>query len=129
MISIGKNEENYFMKYFMIILYLVLTVSGLILYKKGTNQEFLLSITEGIFNFKISLISLIGLLCYLGSFLIYILILPKYNLTFIYPLMTSLSYIGIYLLSIFVLKETVTITGIIGSIIIMAGIVLVNIGR
>ena len=72
---------------------------------------------------------MIGLLCYLGSFLIYILILPKYNLTFIYPLMTSLSYIGIYLLSIFVLKETVTITGIIGSIIIMAGIVLVNIGR
>ena len=117
------------MKYVLIVIYLILTVSGLILYKKGANSNFVLEIKNNALNIKLSLVSIAGLFCYLFSFLMYMLILPKFDLTFIYPLMTAISYIGIYILSIFILNESVTTLGIIGSIIIMVGIFIVNIGK
>lgn len=123
------GKEKSIMKYVLIIIYLILTVSGLILYKKGANSNFIFEIKNNALNIKLSLISIIGLGCYLMSFLMYMLILPKFDLTFIYPLMTAISYIGIYILSIFILNESVTTLGIIGSLIIMIGIFIANIGR
>lgn len=123
------GKEKNVMKYVLIIIYLILTVAGLILYKKGANSNFIFEIKNNALNIKLSLISIIGLGCYLMSFLMYMLILPKFDLTFIYPLMTAISYIGIYVLSIFILNESVTTLGIIGSIIIMIGIFIVNIGK
>lgn len=114
------------MQILLVIIYLVLTVSGLILYKLGANQEFLFTITHGIFNVKMSIISFIGLLCYIGSFLLYLFILPKFNLSYIMPIMSAISYIGIFVLSIIILKEKVTTAGIIGSIIILIGILIMN---
>lgn len=114
------------MQILLVIIYLMLTVSGLILYKLGANQEFLFTVTNGIFNIKMSIISLIGLLCYIGSFLIYLFILPKFNLSYIMPIMSAISYIGIFVLSILILKEKVTTYGVIGSIIILIGILIMN---
>lgn len=125
----NKNRKENIMKYFLIVIYLVLTVSGLILYKKGANSDFLISIENNALNIKLSLISILGLVCYLLSFLMYMLILPKFDLTFIYPIMTAISYMGIYILSILVLGEKVSTLGIIGSAIIMIGIFIVNIGK
>lgn len=122
------KKENV-MKYILIIIYLVLTVAGLILYKKGSNSDFLIAIENNALNIKLSLISILGLFCYMLSFLMYMLILPKFDLTFIYPLMTAISYIGIYVLSIIILGEKITTLGIVGSLIIMIGIFLVNIGK
>ena len=124
-----KKGKESSMKYVLIAIYLILTVSGLILYKKGANSNFVLEIKNNALNIKLSLVSIAGLFCYLFSFLMYMLILPKFDLTFIYPLMTAISYIGIYILSIFILNESVTTLGIIGSIIIMVGIFIVNIGK
>ena len=124
-----KKRKESSMKYVLIVIYLILTVSGLILYKKGANSNFVLEIKNNALNIKLSLVSIAGLFCYLFSFLMYMLILPKFDLTFIYPLMTAISYIGIYILSIFILNESVTTLGIIGSIIIMVGIFIVNIGK
>ena len=124
-----KKGKESSMKCVLIVIYLILTVSGLILYKKGANSNFVLEIKNNALNIKLSLVSIAGLFCYLFSFLMYMLILPKFDLTFIYPLMTAISYIGIYILSIFILNESVTTLGIIGSIIIMVGIFIVNIGK
>lgn len=114
------------MQVILVILYLVLTISGLILYKLGANQEFLFTIMNGMFSIKMSIISIIGLICYLGSFLIYMLILPKFNLSYIMPIVSAVSYLGIFILSIIVLKEKVSTSGIIGSIIILIGILIMN---
>lgn len=122
-----KGEKNY-MKYIMILIYLILTIAGLILYKKGTNEEFLINISNHSLNVKLSLTSILGLVCYLCSFFMYMLILPKFDLTYIMPLMSAVSSISIYLLSIFVLQESVTLMGIVGSVIILIGILIVNIG-
>ena len=117
------------MKYGLILVYLILTVSGLILYKKGANSDAILSINKGVLSIKLSLISILGLACYMVSFLLYMLILPKFDLTFIYPVLSAISYISIYILSILVLGESTTGMGIVGSIIIMIGIFVVGISK
>jgi len=123
----GVKKEN--MKYLLIFIYLILTVSGLILYKKGANSEFFIGFNNGFLNLKLSVISIFGLVCYLLSFLMYMLILPKFDLNFIYPIMTAISYVSIYVLSIFILNEQVTVLGLVGSFIIMIGVFIANIGR
>ena len=122
-----KKESGKKMKYLIVVLYLVLTVSGLILYKYGANKSFELSISNSVFNMKISIISIIGLLCYLCSFLLYMFIIPKFDISYIMPLTSAISYIGILVLSCIILGEKITITGIIGAIIILIGITIINI--
>ncbi len=122
-----KGKKKY-MKYLMVIIYLIFTVAGLILYKKGTNEDFLINMSNNVLNIKLSLMSIIGLFCYLCSFCIYMLILPKFDLTYIMPIVSAISSVSIYLLSIFILKETVTLYGIIGTIIVLVGIFIINIG-
>lgn len=51
----------------MIVLYLIFTVSGLILMKKGGNAG-KIAISAGEFSFNISLISALGFICYIISF-------------------------------------------------------------
>jgi len=116
------------MQWLMVAIYLILTVSGLILYKYGANKEFVFAITNKSFELKISLISILGLICYLLSFIMYMIILPKFNVSYIMPITSAISYIGIFTLSVLVLKENIHANGIIGSIIILLGIVIMNLG-
>lgn len=127
--NINRKEEKNTMKVFMIALYLILTIAGLILYKKGTTSDFLINITNKSLNIKLSWLSIMGLACYLCSFLIYMLILPRYELTYIMPLMSAFSSICIYILAVLVLKESITVTGVIGTIIIIIGVLLINFKR
>ena len=74
------------MKILMIVCYLIFTVSGLILMKKGGNAG-KISISAGEFDFNISLISALGFVCYIVSFLLYTRIVMMFeNLSFISPI-------------------------------------------
>lgn len=127
--TLKKGKKVDMFKIITVILYLVLTVSGLILYKYGANKNFAISFTNSVFNLKISFISILGLLCYLASFILYMTIIPKFNISYIMPLTSAISYISIFILSAMVLGEKLTINGIIGAIIILIGIVIINIRR
>ena len=59
------------MKILMIVFYLIFTVSGLILMKKGGNAG-KIAISAGEFDFNISLISALGFVCYIIIFFLYI---------------------------------------------------------
>ena len=131
--ELKKNEKKEVkvtkMKILMVIIYLFFTVAGLILYKYGANKGFNCSIVKGNLNLKLNIISIIGLVCYLFSFLLYILILPRFNISFIMPVTSAISYIATFILSIMVLKETISSNGIVGSIIILVGIIVMNLRR
>lgn len=113
----------------LVALYLVLTVSGLVLYKFGANQSFALSIGKGSFTLNMSLISVLGLLCYLFSFLLYMLVLPRFDLSFIMPFTSAITYIAVFVLSSTLLKEAVSTNRIIGAAVILVGIILMNIKK
>lgn len=106
----------------LVAVYIIFTVSGLICYKYGANQAFELSIKKSNLSFNIHIIAIIGLLFYFISFLLYIVVLPKYNLTDILPIISAITSVAIYVLSIAVLKEEFTIQKAIGAAIIAIGV-------
>lgn len=106
----------------LVAIYATLTVSGLICYKYGTNIAFSTTIKNANFILNINIIAIIGLFLYLLSFLLYMIVLPKFNLTDIMPIISAITSIAIYVLSIMFLKEEITIQKILGIVIIIIGV-------
>lgn len=114
------------MNYIWPILYVVCTVAGLILYKYGANKEFGIMFSNGSLSIKINIISIIGLILYLISFILYIVILPKFDVTYILPIVSTATSILIFVSSIMFLNEPSNIVKWIGFVIMIVGVVIVN---
>ena len=115
------------MSYILITIYLSLSAAGLILFKLGSTAV-KLQLTYSIHQLSINVgtLSLIGLVCYLMSFILYMGIITKYDLTRIYPVTAGAVYIFVFIGSIIFLHEPISINKIIGSITILFGIVMIN---
>lgn len=110
----------------LIILYIILTVSGLTLFKLGTMKKmFLLQI----FKFEISAVSLLGIVCYGCSFLTWLYITSKNDISYIYPIANGLVTIATILSGILFLSEKVNIIQWLGVGCIVIGIAIINIFR
>ena len=113
------------MQYLLIIIYLILTVSGLILMKKGGNPGSL-AFESGNVNFGISLVSLAGFICYLGSFLLFTRLVVMFDLSYIMPLCTGIAQVLTLVASKVIFKENISVTGIIGASLVIIGIIVMN---
>ena len=113
------------MRYLLVGVYLVLTLSGLIFMKLGGNSGSL-ALNEGTINFSINWISAIGFVCYLGSFLLFTKLVIMFDLSYIMPLVTGVVQIATLVASKVVFKELITTQGLIGAIIIIVGIIVMN---
>lgn len=112
-----------------IALYVLFSALGLTLMKLGINQGLSLGITQGIFKFEISLTTLLGIVLYVCSFAMSMVVMSRMNLTYFYPLSAGLVYILVCLLGVFLLKETVQMQQWIGMGFIMVGVIAMNMGR
>lgn len=113
------------MQIVLIIIYLILTLSGLILMKKGGNPG-TLAVENGNMNFGISLISLIGLVCYLCSFLLFTRIVVMFDLSYIMPIVTGIVQVLTLVASKIIFKEEISLYGIIGASMVIIGILVMN---
>jgi len=113
------------MKVFLIIIYLVLTVSGVTLMKLGGNPG-TLSIKDNTFSFGMSLTSLAGFVCYIGSFLLFTRMVVIFDLSYIMPLCTGIVQILTLIIAFWVFNEKFTWHTIVGASAIIIGIVLMN---
>ena len=110
-----------------IIIYMLLSAGGLILFKLGSKlSPVSIALDKGVFGFSINVCSLAGLCCYLLSFLLYMQIVSKYDLTRIYPITSGLVYILVFLGGIFILGENPSVIKLIGSAAILIGVILMN---
>lgn len=106
-----------------ISIYLIFSTAGLLLLKKSLNNYEFTSM-QSYFNVLLSYKFILGFLLYASSFIVWLLILNKKELSFIYPIVIGLSYILIMLIAVFVLKESFTLSKSIGAILIGAGIII-----
>lgn len=113
------------MKIILILIYLVLTVSGLILMKLGGNTG-TFSFQDKNLNFGINIISLLGFVCYIFSFLLFTKIVLMFDLSYIYPIITGIVQILSLILSSLVLKEEISWQIVVGTIIVIIGIAIMN---
>jgi len=110
---------------FLMVLYVFLTVSGLILFKLGSNFSQIGIIAKGVLNLQISFTSLIGIGCYGCSFIIYLMLLSKNTVSFLFPVITGIVYICVLAASVFILKEKIALIPFIGSLLILLGVIMV----
>ena len=116
------------MKFLLVGIYLVLTVSGLIFMKLGGNSG-TISLNEGTIGFSINWISAIGFICYLCSFLLFTKIVIMFDLSYILPLCTGIAQVATLVASKIVFKETISTYGIIGATIVIIGIIIMNLPK
>ena len=113
----------------LIVVYIILTIAGVVLFKLGTQKDFLVSVATGVFTLKISLMSIIGLVCYLCSFLMYMFLISKFDLTYIVPVTTGIVQVATFVLAIMIFKEIVTVSKVVATGLILIGVILLNIKK
>lgn len=110
----------------LISMYIILTISGLILMKYGQNTGSI-AIEQGSILFSINWISFLGLVSYILSFLLYTKIVVKFDLSFIIPVTAGIVQVLTLVFGIILFKESITLLSIIGVALVIIGIVLMNI--
>lgn len=116
------------MKIILIVIYLLLTVSGLVLMKLGGNSG-TVTISNKELSFGISLISALGFICYICSFLLYTKIIMMFDLSYIVPITTGIAQILTLIASYLVFKDEMSIQSVSGAIIVIVGILIMNFKR
>lgn len=108
--------------------YVLLASSGLILFKLGSVNN---NLTLNIFGLSInySLKMILGLICYGFSFVLWMLIVSKMNLTIAMPLSVALVNTAVLIGSYLFLNEKITFIQGIGIFLIIAGVSLISIKK
>ena len=117
------------MNVILIALYVIFAVGGSSLIKYGSLSKVTSILTLPIVNVSFSLISLVGILCYGLSFLLYIILLSKFDLSFISPLTVGLVYVLLMITAAFFFQEQFTLLKFTGCLIILAGILMIVSGK
>ena len=117
------------MRILMIVLYLIFTVSGLILMKKGGNAG-KISFSAGEIGFSISWISALGFISYIISFLLFTRIIMMFeNVSYISPICNGIAQVMIMIASFLILKEKLTGLSIGGAALVIAGVIIMNLKK
>lgn len=106
------NKKNF--PYVLLIICLFLMVFGQVMNKKGTEV-----------NSIINIFYIIGYVSLIVRGILWIYVIKKLPISFAYPFM-SLSFVLILLPSTLYFKESISINNIIGSLIIILGIVFIS---
>lgn len=107
----------------LIIAYVLFAVFGSTLLKYGGIAEvkkFLIPLI----NINVSWITLLGFISYGISFIVYTILLNKYDLSIISPITVALVYIFLMVTAFVIFKEPLTVKKILGSSLILVGILL-----
>lgn len=115
------------MVFLVLAVYALLSVGGLTLFKLGAQRVLNIGLTSTALSFQISWLSLLGLIMYVCSFLIYLGLVSKIQLSYLTPISTGVVYTLTLAAAIFIFHEPMTTFKIVGVVFILCGIVLMNI--
>lgn len=88
-----------------------------------------MDVKDGTITLGMSIVSGIGFVCYLGSFLLFTRVITMFDLSYIYPIVTGIVQILTLVASAVVFKENMSIQSVIGAIIVIVGIIIMNFKR
>lgn len=114
------------LRYVLVGIYLILSISGLVFMKLGGNPG-TLAVKDGNINFGMNIVSAIGFICYIGSFLLFTRIVIIFDLSYIFPICTGIVQVITLVISYYVFKENISLYGIVGASLVIIGIIIMNI--
>ncbi len=111
----------------LIIIYIISTIFGLILMKMG-GKSLTFTLNNTSLNFSIEITSLLGLIFYLVSFLLWMIILSKseIKLSVLFPVVTAVIQIIVIISGVLIFKEKINMFQIFGIILTITGIMLIT---
>lgn len=109
-----------------ILIYVILSVSGLTLLKVGTSHDFMFGVAKGVFEIKLNIYFILGMLLYVLSFIASLIAMKSMDLSIYYPVSAGIAYVMVCIVSFFVLKEVIVVKQWIGIFLILVGIMVMN---
>ena len=122
-----KRRSNQVVLILMFAVYALLSAGGLILFKMGGQDTAIQSSSSGL-SLLLSWKMLAGILCYMLSFVLWLLIVSKTQLSFAMPLSVGVVNILVFLGSARYLHEEITPLKMIGLGVIIVGLFLITTG-
>src|SRR5687767_2672735 len=113
----------------LMILYVLFAVGGSTLIKAGSDTSAKVLFTLPVVAMNISAVTLFGILAYGASFVLYIILLSRFDLSFISPLLVGFVYVLLMFTAFFLFKESFTVYKILGCSFILIGVILVLMRR
>lgn len=113
------------MQFILIFVYVVLTLTGLVLMKKGGNPG-KVNFNKKELSLSMSPISAIGFVCYLCSFLLFTKIVVMFDLSYIMPIVTGIVQVMTLIVASLFFKEKIDKKSIIGASLVIIGILVMN---
>lgn len=111
----------------LIAVYLVLTVSGVTLVKIGSHGSPLLSKTGDKFIWNLGPLVLLGLFAYGLSFLLFMWLISRFQLSYLIPVTAALVQILVFIVAVIIFKESITLMKMLAFALIVVGVVLIQI--
>jgi drug/metabolite transporter (DMT)-like permease len=124
-VSRAEFSPNPLMRYHALVLsYVVVTTLAMILFKQGAARS-TFSLTGGLFSGQIDGRAVAGVVLYVLSFALWLLVLSARPVTYIVPLTTGLVHVSILGAAFFFLKEGVSSMQLVGAGLVVAGAALI----
>ena len=126
MVKSMQKEKNKMISFLVLVAYIICGSFGMVLIRKGGFQT-TIAFLDGKFTVSITPVFLFGLLLYVISFLLWIYILQLFPLTYISPIVYGIVYTLVCILSSIFLKEVVSLRVILGTAMVVGGVILASI--
>ena len=117
------------MQVLSVVLYTIVSVSGITLVELGNQYPISIGIDHAQATFSIGWTTLCGMFLYVISFLVYMTLIAKNNLTYITPITTGLTYILTMIVSLVIFKEQCSLPQAVGIVLIISGVMLMNVKK
>ena len=113
----------------LLIIYVACSSLGLVLLKVGLNNGTLITLHSTFLELKLHTFLMTGAVLYILSFLLNMIVMSRFNLSYVYPISAGLIYIAILVFSLLILREQMSLMQVMGTIFILIGIIIMNIKK
>ncbi len=115
------------LKYLVIVIYIICTTLGITFMKLG-GDSLHLSLQNKL-SFQVGYTTFLGLCSYVISFFLWQKLVVKYDVSLIVPVVNGIVQVIVLLVGHFVFKENLSMMSLIGSLLVILGIILIGFGN
>lgn len=109
--------------------YLVLSISGIVLMKLGADAPLSIGVANKVFSVSAGGFTLLGLLCYICSFLLYTRLIATNDISYLVPITSAITQVVTIAIALLFFREQITVYKAVGIALAVAGVVLMSIKR
>lgn len=109
--------------------YLVLSISGIVFMKLGADAPLSIGVTNKVFSISAGGLTVVGLLCYICSFLLYTRLIATNDISYLVPVSSAITQVVTITIALLFFHEQITVYKTVGIALAVAGVLLMTIKK